>query len=173
MDENKIVAMPQAESNQVDENLIVIDDGCIDIPVKNQFGDSIGVFRFNPSDINIVNRYNEAADKFKDVIEPLIDANINGNGEGSDEKSISILNEAGDKMADLMDYVLAGNSREAFFRTTHIFTPVNGRFYCEVVYEAIGNFIGKKFDAEIKRLNARIDKHTHGYRTGKHKKGDR
>lgn len=161
-------------TNHADEdNLIVIDDGCIDVPIKNQFGETTGVFRFNPTDIGIVNRYNEAADQFENVIRPLVDANIDGNGEGADDESMKILNEAGNKMADLMDYVLNGNSREAFFSKTHIFTPVNGKFYCELVYDAVGKFIAKKFDAEIKRLNARIDKHTHGYRTGKHKKGDR
>ncbi len=173
MDENKIVEFPQTETNQEVENLIVIDDGCIDVPIQNQFGEQTGVFRFNPSDINIVNRYNETAEKFESVISPLVDANIDPNGEGADDESIRILNEAGEKMADLMDYVLNGNSREAFFSKTHIFTPVNGKFYCELVYGAIGAFISKKFDAEIRRLNARIDKHTHGYRTGKHKKGDR
>lgn len=102
---------------------------------------------------------------------PLIDANISPEGEGEDADSVQLLNEAGDKMADLMDYVLNGNSREAFFAKTHIFTPVGGMFYCEKVYEAIGAFISQRFAAEVKRVNVRMNQHTHGYRTGKHAKG--
>lgn len=151
--------------------VITIDDGSIDIPIKNQFGEQIGVFRFNPADINIVNRYNEVADQFGEVVKPLIDANISPEGEGEDDKSVQLLNEAGDKMTDLMDYVLNGNSREAFFRKTHIFTPVGGKFYCEKVYEAIGAFISQKFASEVKRVNVRMNQHIHGYRTGKHAKG--
>lgn len=151
--------------------VITIDDGSIDIPIQNQFGEKIGVFRFNPADINIVNRYNEVADQFGEVVKPLIDANISPEGEGEDDESVRLLNEAGDKMADLMDYVLNGNSREAFFSKTHIFTPVGGMFYCEKVYEAIGSFISQKFASEVKRVNVRMNQHIHGYRTGKHAKG--
>lgn len=161
-------------SQAVPENMmpvITIDDGSIDIPIQNQFGERIGVFRFNPADINIVNRYNEVADQFGEVVKPLIDANISPEGEGEDDESVQLLNEAGDKMADLMDYVLNGNSREAFFSKTHIFTPVGGMFYCEKVYEAIGTFISQKFATEVKRVNARMNQHIHGYRTGKHAKG--
>lgn len=150
---------------------ITIDDGSIDIPIQNQYGERIGVFRFNPADINIVNRYNEVADKFSEVVKPLIDANISPEGEGEDAESVRLLNEAGDKMVELMDYVLNGNSREAFFGKTHIFTPVGGMFYCEKVYEAIGAFISQRFASEVKRVNVRLTQHTHGYRTGKHAKG--
>jgi hypothetical protein len=151
--------------------VITIDDGSIDIPIQNQFGEKIGVFRFNPSDINIVNRYNEVADQFGEIVKPLINANISSEGEGEDDESIHLLNEAGDKMVDLMDYVLNGNSREAFFGKTHIFAPVGGMFYCEKVYEAVGAFISQRFSAEVKRVNNRMNQHTHGYRTGKHAKG--
>ena len=151
--------------------VITIDDGSIDIPIQNQFGEKIGVFRFNPADINIVNRYNEVADQFGEVVKPLIDANISPEGEGEDDESVRLLNEAGDKMTDLMDYVLNGNSREAFFSKTHIFTPVGGMFYCEKVYDAIGTFISQRFASEVKRVNTRMNQHIHGYRTGKHARG--
>ena len=74
-------------------------------------------------------------------------------------------------MVELMDYVLNGNSREAFFSKTHIFTPMGGVFFCEKVYDAIGKYISKRFDAEVKRVNVRMKQHMHGYKTGKHAKG--
>lgn len=150
---------------------IVIDDGAVEVAIQNQFGEHIGTFRFYPTDVNIVNRYNEVADKFEQVVAPLIDANISPEGEGEDDSSVKILNEAGDKMVELMDYVLNGNSREAFFSKTHIFTPMGGMFFCEKVYDAIGKYISKRFDAEVKRVNVRMKQHMHGYRTGKHSKG--
>ena len=51
------------------------------------------------------------------------------------------------------------------------FSPVRGRFYCEYALDAVGQFIGKQFDEEIKAINTRVEKYTHGYRTGKHKDG--
>ena len=155
------------------ENLdtIVIDDGAVEVAIQNQFGERIGTFRFYPTDVNIVNRYNEVSDQFETILAPLINANISPEGEGEDASSVEILNEAGDKMIALMDYVLNANSREAFFSKTHIFTPMGGMFFCEKVYDAIGKYISKRFDAEVNRVNVRMKQHMHGYRTGKHAKG--
>ena len=153
------------------DDVIVVDDGRVDVPIKNQYGEVVGTFRFNPTDINIVNRYNEAAAKFEDIAKPLIDYDIDGNGEGKTKDAVEALNEAEDKMIELMDYVFDADSRESFFSKIHAFAPTNGKFYCEVVYTGIGNYISKKFDAETKAVSIRVDKYTHGYKTGKHAKG--
>lgn len=166
MEEIKTVQVPAQ-----DDNVIVVDDGRIDIPIRNQFGETMGIFRFNPTDLNIVNRYNEAADRFEKIVKPLENYDIDQNGEGSDDDAIKALNEAEDQLIELLDYVLGGNSREAFFREIHAFTPTNGKFFCETMYDAVGKFISKKFDAETKKVNVRLQQHTHGYKTGKHAKG--
>ena len=166
MEENKTVQFPVH-----DENVIEIDDGRIDIPIRNQFGETMGVFRFNPTDLNIVNRYNEAAENFEKIVKPLVDYDIDQNGEGSDDAAIKALNDAEDKMIDLLDYVLGGNSRDSFFREIHAFTPTNGKFFCETMYEAVGKFISKKFDAETKKVNVRLQQHTNGYKPGRRRKG--
>lgn len=170
MDEN-YVANATTDNGSTDEFSIVIDDGAVEIPIRNTFGEQIGLFRFHPTDVNIVNRYNEVAEKFEKVLDPLVNANISANGEGEDSESVRILNEASDRMGELMDYVLNANSKEAFFQKTHMFAPIQGSFYCEKVYAAIGSYISRQFDAEVKRVNKRVIQHTHGYRTGSHKKG--
>ena len=150
---------------------IIIDDGRIDIPIRNQNGEEMGTFRFNPTDINVVNRYNEMADKFEEILQPLVNFDIDSNGEAGDMAAVDALNTAENGIIDLFDYVFDGNSRESFFKTIHAFAPTNGKFYCEVVYEAIGNFISKSFEQETKKLRFRVQNYTHGYRTGKHRKG--
>ena len=161
------------EKKPIEEEVIVVDEGYKLIKVQNNLGELIGQFRFNPTDINIVNRYNEVADKFGGVVEPLENANITKDGEGGDEDSVKLLNEAEDRMIEMLDYLLNTDSRSAFFSRTHLFTPTDGKFYCENVIESVGTFISKKFDAELKKVSSRVEKHTHGYRTGKHRKGDR
>ena len=156
-----------------EEDFLVVDDGYIRIPVYNQIHEQIGLFKFNPTDVNIVNRYNEVAQKFADVVAPLQNTSITENGEAADEESVEALNLAEAKMIELFDYMLGTDSREAFFTHVHVFTPVNGNFYCENVFKSVGAFIEKKHNAEIKKIDARITKHTVGYRTGKHKRGDR
>ena len=161
MTENKITEQPQAEGMA-----LVTSDRKISVPVKNQLGEQIGVFRFDPTDIGMVTRYEEISGKFDTMLKELTDS-------GPDADPITQLKAAGDKIIDAMDYILGGNSREAFFSTTHPLSPVNGRFYCEEVFEIVGAFIAKRFEAESKRIDKRISAQTHGYRTGKHKKGDR
>lgn len=148
---------------------IVVDDGSITVPIKNNNGEQIGEFRFRPTDFNIVSRYNEVADKFADVVRPLMDANIDTNGEGEDEESIKLLDEAEHRLFELVDYMFDGNMAEAFFGKMHAFSPIGGKFYCENALSAVGQFISRKFDAEIKQVSARVSKYTREY-AGKNKK---
>lgn len=157
------------EIKKVEE--LVVDDGSITVPVKNTEGEQIGMFRFRPTDFNIVKRYNEISEKFAEVLKPLADANIESNGEGSDEESIEILNKVEADLFEMVDYLFDGNAAEAFFGKMHAFSVIDGNFYCENVLNAVGAFISSRFDAEIKKMSARVDKYTHGYRTGKHKNG--
>ena len=168
---SEIIEM-KANEEAVEEPMeIVVDDGSITVPIKNNNGEKIGEFKFRPTDFNIVSRYNEVADKFADVVKPLVDANIGVNGEGEDEESIKVLNEVEQRLFDLVDYMFDGNMAEAFFGKMHAFSPVGGKFYCENALNAVGQFISRKFDTEIKQISARVNKYTHGYKTGKHKNG--
>lgn len=175
MEENKNFEIIEGKGPEKEENKIqiVVDDGKIEVPICNTLGEQIGSFRFRPTDFNIVRRYNEVSAKFENVVEPLTNANIDPNGEGADEESMKILDEAENRLFELVDYLFDGNASEAFFAKVNAFSPVQGKFYCEHALNAVGNFISKQFDAEIQAINARVQKYTHGYeaRTGKHKGG--
>lgn len=159
--------------NQVSEEVldIVVDDGSVVVPIKNTLGELIGQFRFRPTDFNIIKRYNKVAEDFEKVVQPLMNANIDTNGEGEDEASMKILDEAQARLFELVDYLFDGNMAEAFFGKMNAFSPVDGKFYCENALVAVGQFISKKFDGEINQISSRVDSYTHGYRTGKHKNG--
>lgn len=157
------------EIKKVEE--LVIDDGSIMVPIKNTLGELVGEFKFRPTDIGIINRYNEISEKLPEIVKPLEEANIEPNGEGSDEDSMKIINEVEKELFELVDYLFGGNAAEAFFGKMHAFSPVDGKFYCENVLNAVGAFISKKFEAEAKKVSAHVEKYTHGYRTGSHKKG--
>ena len=152
---------------------IVVDDGSVEVPIYNTLNEQIGLFRFRPTDFNIIKRYREIAEKFSDVTAPLVEANIDTNGEGADEESVKIIDEAQAKLFELVDYLFDGNAAEAFFGKMHPFSPVGGKFYCEQALGAIGGFISKQFDAELASVSSRVEKYTHGYkaRTSKHKEG--
>lgn len=150
---------------------IIVDDGSVEVPISNTLGERIGVFRFRPTDFNIIKRYREISDKFGEVVSPLIDADIDRNGEGTDDDSVKIIDEAQNRLYELVDYLFDGNAAEAFFGKMNPFSPVQGKFYCEHALSAVGDYISKQFDEEINAINTRVEKYTHGYRTGAHKDG--
>ena len=152
---------------------IVVGDGIVREPILNKYGDEIGVFCFRPTDIGIVDRYNKIVADFENIITPLENVNIQSDGtaeEGSDAE-VDALKEAESRLFEACDYLFGGNASEAFFGKMHPFSPVNGRFYCENALDAVGKYISRQFDREVKRINSRVNRYTHGYRTGKHKDG--
>ena len=127
---------------------ITLDSGKSDVPIMNERGEQTGVFRFNPTDLDMVSRYNRVAEEFNKVLEPL------ANGGDDDTDPLALMNEAGNRIIELMDYVLGGNSKEAFFAECSPLSLRNGRFYCEDVFDAVGAFISKKFDTEVSKMLA-------------------
>lgn len=152
---------------------IVVDEGSVKVPVCNKHGDEIGVFYFQPTDIGIVERYNKAMAEFDKITEPLESVNIREDGsvDESDEAAFAAMSEAKKRLFEACDYVFGGNMSEAFFGKIHPFSPAGGRFYCENALEAVGSFISQQFEKETAKITKRVEKYTHGYRTGKHKDG--
>lgn len=152
---------------------ITVDDGSIAVPVRNKHGDEIGVFRFQPTDIGIIERYNQTVSDLEHITEPLESVNIQSDGtvDEHDNGQLTALKEAETRLYKACDYLFGGNMSEAFFGKMHPFSPVGGRFYCEIALEAVGQFISRQFDRETKKIESRVNRYTHGYRTGKHKDG--
>lgn len=145
---------------------IVVDDGSIRVPIKNQHGDEIGVFYFHPTDVGIVSRYNEMVADIDKVLEPLENLEIGADGTASDDASAEALAEAEKRLCAALNHVFGGNMAEAFFGSMHPFSPVGGVFYCERAIESVGNFITAQFDVETKKMNKRIAKYVNGYTRG-------
>ncbi len=152
-------------------NEIVVDDGYLRIPVKNTYGEQIGVFCFNPTDIGILKRFEEVRNKFESVVEPLQETNINPDGTGTNTTDVQQIEEAEKRLYDLCDYLFGGEFSKAFFGKVNPFSPIDGKFYCENALNMVANFISKKFDTEVSKISTRVDKYTHGIRTGRHKDG--
>ncbi|MBR4078225.1 MAG: hypothetical protein IKK17_06435 [Oscillospiraceae bacterium] len=158
-------------------NGIVVDDGSVKETILNKFGEEVGVFYFRPTDVGMVDRYNEIAEKFDKITEPLeqVDINPDGTTDG-DDASMEAMREAENRLYEACDYLLGGNFSDAFFGKMKPFSPVNGRFYCEIAIDAVGQYISQQFDRETQKVNHRVLKYTQGYqphgkKTGKHKGG--
>ena len=141
---------------------ITVDDGYQRVPITNKYGDEIGVFYFNPTDIGIIERYNTLAETFDAITEPLEAVNDAENADPDiiEARQIEALDKARERLYEAVDKLFGGNAAEAFFGKVHPFSPVDGNFYCENVLQAVGEFISKQFDSETKKLSARVEKYT-------------
>ena len=152
---------------------IVVDDGSVRESIRNKHGEEIGVFYFRPTDVGMIDRYNKMAADFDKITAPLENVNINPDGsvDEKNEAEMAAMEEAVKRLYDACNYLFDGNFSEAFFGKMHPFSPVNGRFYCENALDAVGKYISRQFDREVTKVNNRVNRYTHGYRTGKHKDG--
>jgi len=152
---------------------ISVDDGSVEVPIRNLRNEEIGVFVFRPTDIGILDRFDKVIEEFDKITEPLKSVNIapDGTVDDKNEAEAAAMKEAEKRLYDACNYLFGGNFAEAFFGQMHPFSPVKGRFYCENALSMVGKFISNQFDREVKQINSRVDRYTHGYRTGKHKNG--
>lgn len=154
---------------------IVIDDGSIEEKIYNKFGEEIGKFRFRPTDLNMITRFNEVIADFEKITEPLEHLNINSDGslgEHTDDE-LKVFNQCTENLFEKLNYIFAADMAKSFFGVVHPFSIINGYFYCENAIEGLGKYISARFDSETKKINRRVNKYTHGYKTGKHKNGGR
>lgn len=140
---------------------IVVDDGYVHVPMYNLSGDKIGEFSFQPTDVEIVNRFNESIAKFDEVVAPIAEAAEKGDSDDVD--SIAALNEARDRLFKVCDYIFNADTGASLFGRMHPFSPVNGKFYCEEVFDKLGVFIQAQFGEETKKVNSRVKKYVGKY----------
>lgn len=153
--------------NQIN-NEIVIDDGSIEVTVRNKQGAAIGTFTFKPSDIGIVGRYNKVIKDFDKLVEPLEHVGIKA--DGTAENDLEGLKKVEDGLFKAINEIFdSEDMAQAFFGKTHPFSPINGKFYCENVLEVLGKYIAQYFNKETEKINRRVKKYTGGYEKGSKK----
>lgn len=162
-----------ADEKKVVFSGITVDDGSVDVPIRNKQQEVIGTFVFRPTDIGILERYDKVVGDFDKITAPLESVNIKADGtvDEKNEAEMAALKEAEQRLYEACNYLFGGNFAEAFFGKMHPFSPVNGRFYCENALNAVGQYISVQFEREVKKINTRVERYTHGYRTGKHRHG--
>lgn len=142
---------------------IIVDDGTRRVPIQNKDGEEIGAFSFRPTDMGIIKRYNDLADKAGDILAPLEEVSAQlgeGDVDLSDPRYAQALDEAGKRLYEAVNALFdSDGAAQAFFGRMNPFSPVNGAFYCAQVLDAVGAFIGAQFDRETARFSENAKKY--------------
>lgn len=144
---------------------IVVDDGRRRVPITNIYGDEIGVFYFNPTDMNIIERYNKLAKSFDTILEPLERIKDDSDSEDANNIRMEAYTEAENRLNEAINALFGADASGAFFGNVNPFSPNEGKFYCERVLEVVGKYIADQFKVETEKLNSRIDKYTRKYKS--------
>lgn len=141
---------------------ITVDDGSRRVPILNTDGEEIGAFRFHPTDLGIIERFNRLADNFASITEPLDAIQLDGDGAAdmNDPKLVEALKEAEKRLSEAVNELFrSDDAAAAFFGKMHPFSPVNGEFYATQVLQQVGAFIGAQFDTETKAMSKKVKKY--------------
>lgn len=136
----------------MDTNKIIldVDTGSVEVEIRDK-GETIGAFKFNPNDLDIIKRYENVIDELQNMDFP----------EGADEKAVFALS---DEIKKQFDYLLNYNVSESIFCKCNPFTLTTaGDFYCEDVLMKIADVIEKVTEQRIKKKQAKIKKATAKY----------
>lgn len=131
---------------------IQINDGSKSYEIVNQNDKVLGVFAFNPSDMNIIDKYNDVVESLKTATEKM--------STGKEEE----LTEASSLIREKMDILFGDDTSRTFFSITGPLTPLsNGQLFVENVLEAIGAIVEKEMNVRVKKVRERMDKYTAKY----------
>ena len=121
-------------------------------------GNVLTTISFNPSDINIVRRYEE-------VMRSMTELKFKFKNRTSKTDLSKLLDEVDAITYEKVDYLLNAKVSEKIFSVMGPFSLLeSGKFYVEVVLNAIGQIIKTENEKHSKQLEAAINKHTAKYR---------
>ena len=134
---------------------IKIDDGSKTYEIVNLDNKVLGTFTFNPSDVNIIKRYDAVIEELQKYAE-----------EAKDEVfTAEKLNEVQDKIVEKMDMLTGGDTANSFFSICGALSPMaNGNLFVQNVLEGIGAVIEKETKKRVKKMDAQANKYLEAYK---------
>jgi len=132
---------------------IKIDDGSKTYEIVNLDEKVLGTFIFNPSDSNIIKRYEDVVEELQKI------------AESNEVMTRERFMELQDVITQKMDLLVGGDTSSTFFSICGVFTPMaNGNLYIQTVLEAIGSVIEKETKKRMKKADAQMSKYLEAYK---------
>lgn len=142
---------------------LIIDDGLKEFMIN---GDKNKVIRFNPADINLLERFDKAYKSIEEEqrrIEKDIELKTNGEpieGVEDYEQALEIIQGLNQLIKDKIDYIFDSEVADVIFGNQSPMSTVKGRPFFERVFDAIQPILEKEITAEQKASEKRVNKYT-------------
>lgn len=139
----------------------IVDDGTRKIPIVNRYGKLICNIYIRPADLSILDRYNQLASDFQNIVAPLNDLSIKNDGTASFEQDWEVLKSVEGQLKQRINELFDMDEADEIFAKRNAFSSVGGKFFCENVIEAIGKLIVDAVEEEMKLSQKRTEKYLH------------
>lgn len=144
-------------------DIILSNDIYETVRIKDHTGKVLSEFSFNPSDANIIERFENFSKGFGEIkkqIEEYESANNSLDYSNNMEK-LNIINK---NLHERLDYLLNTNAAESIFSVMGALSPLpSGEYYFSFILDQIGKKITNATGARIKKMDLKIQKHTAKY----------
>lgn len=126
------------------------------IRIKDYNGKVLSEFSFNPSDANIVKRYENFVDSFSDLTK-----DIAGYEEKKDTEKLELINKS---IHEKVNYLLNTDAADSIFSVMGALSPLpSGDYYFTFILEQIAQKIQSATGSRIQKMDMKIKKHTAKY----------
>ena len=142
---------------------LIIDDGLKEFTINN---DPDKVIRFNPADINLLDRFDKAYKSIEEEhkkIEEDIELEVDGKPveEQEDyEQALEVIRRLNQFIKDQIDYIFDSEVSDVIFGNQSPMSTVKGSPFFERVFDAIEPILKKEITAERKASEKRMSKYT-------------
>ena len=123
----------------------------------NEKDELLGQISFNPSDVNITQRY-------KKVVEELEKMDIDARVKDETEDFIETIRQLDEVVYEKINYLVNADIANTLFSIMGPFSPMStGQYFIEYIIEVIGKIISQETGLRVKKMNKRIQEHTGKY----------
>lgn len=136
-------------------NTITLNDGLKTYEIKNQNGELLAKFSFNPTDSDLMTRYNSGIKNLE-----LKENELMQKGEQTIEDVI----EEDNYIKKTIDEIFNAPVSDSFFSIMGVRSLVGGRFFFEFVIETLGKIIKEENQNQMSEMKKRIEKYGKRYK---------
>ena len=132
--------------------------------IKRYDGKVLSEFAFNPSDANIVERYEKFVEGLKELADKITDYEKANEEKTEQEKTKNMLKEINKEIHQKVDYLLNEEVSDKIFGVMGALSPLpTGDYYFMFIVEQIGRKIQNATGQRVKKMEMKIKKHTSKY----------
>ena len=134
------------------------------VRIKDHTGKVLSEFSFNPSDANIVERYEEFVQSMEELVKDIESFESLSDSEKDYDKAKDKKKFIDEAIHKKMNDLLNADVSESIFSVMGALSPLpSGDYYWTFIFEQIGKKIQNATGARLQKIDMKIKKHTAKY----------